>query len=118
MDNINVTNFENINIILWAKNWPRNDLSTYMFRHPEISFSLLGHPASFIGPNNEMYCNLLSDQTIFYRTGKSDKADSFQELCMLYILAQNPDKKCRESNWTFFSGILSMESVINYMQLL
>ena len=36
-------------------------------RHHEISFSRLRHPACFIGPNNEMYCHLLSDQTIFYQ---------------------------------------------------
>ena len=33
----------------------------------EISPSHFGHLASFIGPNNEMYCDVLSGRTIFYR---------------------------------------------------
>ena len=49
-----------------------------IYRHPKISFSLLGHPASFIGPNNEMYCHLLSDQIIFYQ--KIRQIRQFQEL--------------------------------------
>ena len=56
----------------------RNILKLLSDRHLEISSSFYGHPASLIEPNNEMYCHLLSDQTILIR--KSDKSDSFQEL--------------------------------------
>ena len=38
-----------------------------MTRLLEIFPLHFGHLASFIGPNNEMYCDVLSDGTIFYR---------------------------------------------------
>ena len=51
---------------------------TNMYRLLEISPWHFWHSASFIKPNYEMYCDVLSDQTIFI--GKSDRCDRFQEL--------------------------------------
>ena len=39
----------------------------YTSRLLEISPEYFGHSVSFIGPKNEMYCDVLSDRLIFYR---------------------------------------------------
>ena len=44
----------------------------YNVRLLEISPEYFGHSVSFIGPKNEMYCDVLSDRLIFYRKNPID----------------------------------------------
>ena len=65
--------------------WPLNKNHQKKFIGKNISRSAIGciGPSNrlYIRPNNEMtYCNVLSNRIIFIR--KSDRFDSFQELCM------------------------------------
>ena len=46
----------------------------------EISLLDFRHSVTFIGPNNEMYFNILSNQTIFLTENRSDLHDRSQEL--------------------------------------
>ena len=55
----------------------------FIRRFLEISHSHFGHSASFIGPKNEMYYDVLSDQ-MFFLSENPIRSGSFQELCIRY----------------------------------
>ena len=61
---------------MFVKNRPYGNNKDDKSRLLDISPSHFGLLASFIGPKNEMYCDVLSDQMIFYR--KIQWSDSFR----------------------------------------
>ena len=58
----------------------------------EISHPHFGHSVSFIGPKNEMYCNVLSDQMFFLSENPIDPTVFRNSWCKIYDVILSIDR--------------------------